>query len=52
MAGLALVGVGLVLIGSAHGASMPLAGLALTVAAAALWGCGNIVTRAVGDMGR
>jgi O-acetylserine/cysteine efflux transporter len=43
--------VGLVLIGSAHGASMPLAGFALTVAAAALWGCGNIVTRAVGRYG-
>ena len=44
-------GVGLVLIGSAHGASMPLAGFALTVAAAAMWGCGNLVTRAVGRHG-
>jgi O-acetylserine/cysteine efflux transporter len=51
MAGLALAAVGLVLIGSAHGASMPLAGFALTVAAAAMWGCGNIVTRAVGRHG-
>src|SRR6478672_11856820 len=51
MAGLALAAVGLVLIGSAHGASMPLGGFALTVAAAAMWGCGNIVTRAVGRHG-
>lgn len=51
VAGLALAGVGLVLIGSAHGASMPLAGFALTVAAAAMWGCGNLVTRAVGRHG-
>ena len=51
VAGLALAGCGLVLIGSAHGASMPLAGFALTVAAAAMWGCGNIVTRAVGRYG-
>lgn len=51
IAGLALAGAGLVLIGSAHGASMPLAGFALTVAAAALWGCGNIVTRAVSRHG-
>ena len=51
MAGLILAGAGLVLIGSAHGASMPLAGFGLTVAAAALWGCGNIATRAVGRYG-
>lgn len=51
MAGLALAAVGQVLIGSAHGASMPLAGFALTLAAAAMWGCGNIVTRAVGRHG-
>jgi O-acetylserine/cysteine efflux transporter len=51
VAGLALAAGGLVLIGSAHGASMPLAGFALTVAAAAMWGCGNIVTRAVGRHG-
>lgn len=51
VAGLALAAVGLVLIGSAHGAAMPLAGFALTVAAAAMWGCGNIVTRAVGRHG-
>ena len=50
-AGRALAAGGRVLIGSAHGASMPLAGFALTVAAAAMWGCGNIVTRAVGRHG-
>ncbi|WP_420805947.1 EamA family transporter [Rhodoferax saidenbachensis] len=48
MAGLLLAAVGLVLIGSAHGLSMPLAGFLLTVAAAVMWACGNIVTRAVG----
>src|SRR5450830_1400210 len=46
MAGLLLAAVGLVLIGSAHGLSMPLAGFLLTVAAAVMWACGNIVTRA------
>lgn len=51
MAGLVLAGAGLVLIGSAHGASMPLASFGLTVAAAALWGCGNVATRAVGRYG-
>ncbi|MFZ3219093.1 MAG: EamA family transporter, partial [Rhodoferax sp.] len=40
-----------VLIGSAHGLSMPLAGFLLTVAAAVMWSCGNIVTRAVGRYG-
>lgn len=39
------------LIGSAHGASMPLLGFLLTVAAAAMWACGNIVSRAVGRHG-
>jgi O-acetylserine/cysteine efflux transporter len=43
--------VGLVLIGTAHGLSMPLAGFMLTVAAAAMWASGNIVTRAVGRYG-
>jgi len=51
VAGLALAGCGLVLIGSAHGASMPLLGFLLTVAAAAMWACGNIVSRAVGRHG-
>jgi O-acetylserine/cysteine efflux transporter len=47
LAGLLLAAVGLVLIGSAHGLSMPLAGFLLTVAAAVMWACGNIATRAV-----
>ncbi|MFT3803499.1 MAG: EamA family transporter [Burkholderiaceae bacterium] len=51
LAGLALAAVGLVLIGSAHGESMPLTGFALTLAAAAMWACGNIVTRAVNRYG-
>ncbi|MDD2927040.1 EamA family transporter [Rhodoferax sp.] len=56
MAGLLLAAVGLALIGSAHGdgtsgVSMPLAGFLLTVAAAVMWACGNIVTRAVGRYG-
>jgi O-acetylserine/cysteine efflux transporter len=51
LAGLLVAAVGLVLIGSAHGLSMPLAGFLLTVAAAVLWACGNIVTRVVGRFG-
>lgn len=51
LAGLLLAAGGLVLIGSAHGASMPLLGFLLTVAAAAMWACGNIVSRAVGRHG-
>ena len=51
LAGLVLAACGLVLIGSAHGLSMPLAGFMLTIAAAAMWACGNIVTRAVGRYG-
>jgi len=51
LAGLMLAAVGLVLIGSAHGLSMPLAGFMLTVAAAVMWASGNIVTRAVGRYG-
>lgn len=51
LAGLLLAAGGLVLIGSAHGASMPLTGFVLTVAAAVMWACGNIVTRAVGRYG-
>jgi O-acetylserine/cysteine efflux transporter len=51
IAGLALAGVGLVLIGSAHGVSMPLAGFGLTVAAAVMWAGGNIVTRSLGQFG-
>ncbi|MES2609735.1 MAG: EamA family transporter [Pseudomonadota bacterium] len=51
LAGLLLAAGGLVLIGSAHGASMPLLGFLLTVAVAALWACGNLVSRAVGRHG-
>jgi O-acetylserine/cysteine efflux transporter len=51
LAGLLLAAVGLVLIGTAHGLSMPLAGFMLTVAAAVMWASGNIVTRAVGRYG-
>lgn len=51
LAGLLLAAGGLVLIGSAHGASMPLMGFLLTVAAAIMWACGNIVSRAVGRHG-
>ncbi len=51
LAGLLLAAGGLVLIGSAHGTSMPLLGFLLTVAAAAMWACGNIVSRAVGRHG-
>jgi len=51
LAGLVLAAAGLLLIGSAHGLSMPLAGFMLTVAAAAMWACGNIVTRTVGRYG-
>jgi O-acetylserine/cysteine efflux transporter len=45
--GLLLAGAGLVLIGSAHGLTMPLGGFLLTVAAASMWAAGNIVTRVV-----
>lgn len=51
MAGLLLAATGLALIGSAHGATMPLLGFLLTVAAALMWACGNIVTRVVGRYG-
>lgn len=51
LAGLLLAAGGLILIGSAHGVSMPLLGFLLTVAAAVMWACGNIVTRAVGRYG-
>lgn len=48
MAGLVLAAGGLALIGSAHGAGMPLIGFGLTLCAAFMWASGNIVTRAVG----
>jgi O-acetylserine/cysteine efflux transporter len=51
LGGLLLAGVGLALIGSAHAMSMPLTGFILTMAAAFMWACGNIVTRTVGRYG-
>lgn len=51
LAGLALAGAGLVLIGQGHGAAMPLAGFAMTLLAALSWACGNIVTRVVSRYG-
>lgn len=49
--GLSLAAGGLLFIGSAHGASMPLMGFLLTIAAAVMWACGNLVSRAVGRHG-
>lgn len=51
LVGLLLAAGGLILIGSAHGVAMPLAGFLLTIAAAVMWACGNIVSRAVGRYG-
>lgn len=51
LAGLLLAAAGLLLIGSAHGTSMPMTGFLLTVAAAVMWGAGNIASRAVGRCG-
>jgi O-acetylserine/cysteine efflux transporter len=51
LAGLLLAACGLILIGSTHGASMPLMGFLLTIAAATMWACGNIVTRAMAGRG-
>ena len=51
LVGLILAAAGLMLIGSAHGVSMPLLGFMLTIAAAVMWACGNIVSRAVGRHG-
>jgi O-acetylserine/cysteine efflux transporter len=48
LAGLALAGGGLALIGFTHGSGMPLAGFLLSLGAAASWAAGNIATRAVG----
>jgi O-acetylserine/cysteine efflux transporter len=48
LAGLALAGGGLALIGFTHGSGMPLVGFLLSLGAAASWAAGNIVTRAVG----
>ena len=51
LAGLALAGAGLALIGSAHGQAMPLLGFLLTVAAAFAWASGNVVSRFVARHG-
>jgi O-acetylserine/cysteine efflux transporter len=51
LAGLGLAGVGLALIGSAHGAHMPLLGFGLTLAAASMWASSNVVTRVIGARG-
>jgi O-acetylserine/cysteine efflux transporter len=48
LAGLALAVCGLVLIGVTRGGGMPFVGFLLSLAAAASWATGNIVTRAVG----
>lgn len=51
LAGLLLAAGGLAWIASAHDRSMPLLGFLLTLAAAAMWAAGNIVTRAVARHG-
>ncbi|HOL64355.1 MAG TPA: EamA family transporter [Accumulibacter sp.] len=51
LAGLLLAAGGLAVIASAHDRSMPLLGFLLTLAAAAMWAAGNIVTRAVARYG-
>ena len=51
LGGLLLAGGGLALIGSAHGAHMPLLGFGLTLAAALSWASSNIVTRVIGARG-
>jgi O-acetylserine/cysteine efflux transporter len=48
LAGLALAGGGLALIGVTHGSGVPLIGFLLSLGAAASWAAGNIITRAVG----
>lgn len=45
LAGLALAGAGMALIGSQQGGEMTFAGFALTIAAAACWGTGNVLLR-------
>ena len=46
--GLLIAAAGLLLIGLQSGGAMTLAGLALTICAAAMWGMGNIITKKVG----
>ncbi|MDR6357546.1 O-acetylserine/cysteine efflux transporter [Pseudomonas psychrotolerans] len=50
LVGLLVAALGLLLIGSEHGVSMTLAGFLLTLAAAAMWGLGNIVTKKIGKV--
>ena len=51
LGGLVLAGCGLALIGSAHGAHMPLLGFGLTLAAASSWAVSNVVTRVISARG-
>lgn len=51
LAGLVLAAGGLALIGSAHGANMPLLGFGLTLAAASSWAASNVVTRVISARG-
>ena len=51
LGGLLLAGCGLALIGSAHGAHMPLVGFGLTLAAATMWASSNVVTRIISARG-
>lgn len=46
--GLLIAAAGLLLIGLQSGGAMTLAGLALTICAAVMWGTGNIITKKVG----
>ncbi|TBU96182.1 EamA family transporter [Phytopseudomonas dryadis] len=48
--GLLVAAAGLLLIGSESGRSFTLAGFALTLCAAAMWGLGNIVTKRIGQV--
>jgi O-acetylserine/cysteine efflux transporter len=45
MLGLMVAGLGLAVIGGQHGAVLPLAGVLMTLAAAAMWAVGNVITR-------
>lgn len=50
LVGLLVAALGLLLIGTEHGVTMTLAGFLLTLAAAAMWGLGNIVTKKIGKV--
>ncbi|WP_323121117.1 EamA family transporter [Burkholderia alba] len=50
LAGLAIAAIGLAVIASQGGRAMTLAGFLLTIGAAALWACGNIVTKKIGKV--